>query len=302
MAEAQQAGAAVWYVRRGRQVRGPFTAAQIGKNVLLGRVRPDDEASIDRSSWRPVGEEPRLLPPEVREDAPPEALEAARRREDERTGRDRRRPDGPLPPPEERRAESDRREPQPEQVVRRQQRKARFLEQLRQRPERTRQAWAGIGVAVAGILVLSLIVGAPEPESVPDCTAPPAPQVNWSNCRMEALSAPRAELQGAEIRNARLREADLRAARLAGADLSYTELARADLSYADLAGAQLKGAILQGADLTYASLVGADLSYADLRGARLGGAELTDAVFADAIWVDGRVCPPGAVGGCPPAP
>ena len=303
MAEGDPTPGSLWYVRRGSRERGPFTAAQISKYVLLGRVRTSDEISLDRAAWKPVQEEPAVLPPAMRGDAPPEALERLRIREDERRGIDRRRgPDAEPAPEGERRNESERRAPEPEQIIRHQQRKARFLQQLRQRRDTSRDAWIGLGVALVVIVGLALLLGAPEEESTPDCQAPPGPNVNWSNCRLESLEAPRAELPGALLRNARLRDANLQAAHLAGADLAYAELAKADLSYADLGGAVLKGAMLQGADLTYANLAGADLSYADLRDARIGGAELEGAVLGDAIWLDGRVCPRGAVGVCAPPP
>ena len=69
----------------------------------------------------------------------------------------------------------------------------------------------------------------------------------------------RADLQGANLRDADLQGANLRDADLRGADLQG----------ADLRGADLRGADLQGADLQRANLRGADLQGADLRGADL---------------------------------
>ena len=82
----------------------------------------------------------------------------------------------------------------------------------------------------------------------------------------------RADLSGAD-----LREADLREANLSGADLREADLRRADLSGADLRGADLSGADLSGADLS-----GADLSEADLREANLSGADLREADLSGA--------------------
>ena len=71
----------------------------------------------------------------------------------------------------------------------------------------------------------------------------------------------RANLCGADLRDANLCDADLR-----GADLY-----RAHLRGADLRGADLRDADLRGADLRDANLCDADLRGADLRGADLRG-------------------------------
>ena len=82
-----------------------------------------------------------------------------------------------------------------------------------------------------------------------------------------------ADLQGANLRDANLRGADLRGAILRGADLQ-----RADLRSSYLWGAILRGADLQGANLRRSYLRGADLRGANLRGADLRGAELRSCV------------------------
>ena len=84
----------------------------------------------------------------------------------------------------------------------------------------------------------------------------------------------RADLCGANLREAdlcgaNLREADLRGANLCGADLRGTNLYHADLCEADLRGAYLYDADLCGADLRGANLREADLCGADLRGTYL---------------------------------
>ena len=68
---------------------------------------------------------------------------------------------------------------------------------------------------------------------------------------------------------ANLRGADLRDADLSGANLRGADLRDADLSGADLSGANLRGADLSGADLRRANLRGADLRDADLRRANM---------------------------------
>ena len=167
-----------------------------------------------------------------------------------------------------------------------------------------RQALAAVLVLVGlvvGILVLVLQLDAPGGAGA-DCSAPPAPGVNWQDCRFTALVAPRADLRSVWLGNAKLPGASLQGAVLAEGDLRYADLKAADLSYADLRDARLMGADLRAADLTYSDLRGADLSFADLRDARMGGARLDGALLRGALWIDGRVCPDDARGGCgPPA-
>ncbi|HHH1595514.1 TPA: pentapeptide repeat-containing protein [Yersinia enterocolitica] len=73
--------------------------------------------------------------------------------------------------------------------------------------------------------------------------------------------------------------ADLRGADLRDADLCGADLRDADLRGADLCGANLRGADLRGADLRNADLCGADLRDADLRGADLRGAKYPDHTY-----------------------
>ncbi len=86
-----------------------------------------------------------------------------------------------------------------------------------------------------------------------------------------------ADLWGANLRGANLWEADLREANLREADLREANLREADLREADLREANLREADLWGADLREADLRGADLRGADLRGADLRGADLWEA-------------------------
>ncbi|ECD8555679.1 pentapeptide repeat-containing protein [Salmonella enterica subsp. enterica serovar Cotham] len=95
-------------------------------------------------------------------------------------------------------------------------------------------------------------------------------------------SGSRADLRGADLRNANLygadlRGADLRNANLYGADLRGADLRNANLYGADLRNANLRGANLRGANLRNANLYGADLRGADLRNANLYGADLRNA-------------------------
>ena len=82
----------------------------------------------------------------------------------------------------------------------------------------------------------------------------------------------------ANLRGANLRDADLWDADLRGANLRDADLWGANLRDANLRGANLWGANLRGADLWDANLRGANLRGANLRGANLRGADLRGAV------------------------
>ncbi|ECX6355947.1 pentapeptide repeat-containing protein [Salmonella enterica subsp. enterica serovar Muenchen] len=94
-----------------------------------------------------------------------------------------------------------------------------------------------------------------------------------------------ANLYGANLLDANLRGADLYGANLRGADLYGANLYGANLRDANLRGANLRGADLYGADLYGANLRGADLYGANLRGADLYGADLYGANLPDLTFV-----------------
>lgn len=87
----------------------------------------------------------------------------------------------------------------------------------------------------------------------------------------------RANLRGADLRDAYLQGTHLRGAYLQNANLQGAHLRDAHLQCADLRGAHLQGANLQCADLR-----GAYLQCADLRGANLRDAYLRDANLRNA--------------------
>jgi hypothetical protein len=115
----------------------------------------------------------------------------------------------------------------------------------------------------------------------------------------------RADLRGANLREADLREAnlrwanlseadlseaDLREANLRWADLSGADLSEANLRWADMSGANLSEAYLSGADLREANLRWANLSEADLSGADLRGADLREANLCGANLSRANLC------------
>jgi hypothetical protein len=292
----------LWYIRRDGKVRGPFPCGGVRRSVLLGRVRLDDEASIDRKNWQLVSRVPDVVPPEVRkalESGDRETLDLLRMRADERTGRERRTAKDDVEFRERRQGE--RRREEDELVTRHREAKSELLEI----EERRKKPY--VGMLVVSLLVMAaigggLFIGAPQAVSEPDCFAPPAPGVNWRNCRLDETVAENSDLEGAHINNAVLRQARLSGSSFKGADLKYTDFSGADLSYGEFKNASMKGVNLQNADLTNADLSGADLSFANLSGARLGGAKLGWARLDSAIWIDGKTCGVGSLGGCKKVP
>ncbi len=288
--------AKLWYVRRGRTVKGPFPEPLVRRFIGIGRINDDDELSLDSDGWERVAELRKGLLAES-EDAPAPEL-SENWRQDERGPADRRQQDGEAPDGIERRSLEERRDFEPEPIVRHRQRRARMATEF-QPPRRNRKLQYTLLAGMMAVILVSGIVLTPESsDNPPDCAAAPRPGVNWSNCRFEALKLPQADLAGAVLRNARMRSAELPGARLDSTDLAYAELAYANLSGANLRQARLTGVNLQHATLIDTDFRGADLSYADLSGANMTGSDLADAKLDQAIWMDGLPCGPGSLGGC----
>ena len=89
------AEAAVWYVQKGARVQGPFSAAQVARFLLLGRVRRSDRVSRDGELWEPVTQVPELVPEELLDLESPDGwrryLDARAAGDDRGDGRDRER-------------------------------------------------------------------------------------------------------------------------------------------------------------------------------------------------------------------
>jgi hypothetical protein len=290
----------LWYSRKAGDVKGPFPAGTIRRFVLLGRLTVDDQVSSDQTEWHHIRDLPELIPEEMRKletEEDRQRLLAARLREDERL-RDRR--GGPNTSQAGRRRGKDRRKPEDPLIVAHREHR----EQLqREYTRKENNLWPGLWVS--GILLALLAIGIyvytalpTQRASTPECAAPPAPGVDWSNCQLEGVRAAGAKLTGARIDNANLSGANFRGADLDKSDLAYSNLSASDLSYCNLRDSNLVGVGLRHADLSHARLNNANLSYADLQGANLGGADLEGAKLDKAIWVDGSVCAPGSVGRC----
>ncbi|MFA7386295.1 MAG: pentapeptide repeat-containing protein [Thiohalobacteraceae bacterium] len=290
----------LWYTRRHGRVRGPFPQQQITHYILLGRIRADDELSTDQENWASAQSLPHLIPEEMKNVASEEdrhRLYLARLRADERRGGDRR--CERMENDEACRRAGDRRREEDSAVVRRREARRVLLEEARsQQRQPCGEMCRRLLIAVVAVGLLFVLFTPETPVSHIDCDAAPAPQVDWSNCRLPGLVAEHADLRGAQARNMDLTGARLLGAALNGADLAYSQLNLADLRRVDFTAARLTGAGLRAADLRGARLTGADLSYADLRDARVDGAELTGARLDNSLWFDGRTCQAGSVGAC----
>ena len=76
-----------WYVRNGTRTRGPFPAEQVAREILLGRIRKQDEISLDGEHWQHPSTLPQLVPEVMKhtdEEQGRQHLLLARLREDER--------------------------------------------------------------------------------------------------------------------------------------------------------------------------------------------------------------------------
>lgn len=278
----------LWYVRRVGGVSGPFPSRVVANHVLLGRLDPSDEVSMDQLEWQPLMTVHTLLPVELlelqathdpeRKRWLEERLKAAHRWADERTHQDRRLQENAAGP----RGEERRKISVSSDVLA----LPHLHPALERWPSRRRYLGAMIVVsALVSLVTLGLVFYQPVnpfkvgvvPEQ-PQCQHNAAPRVNWSGCDKQEI---------------RLRGTDL-----SGSNLTYANFTRADLSGSRFRKALLSGANFSQANLNDVDLDGADLSYSDLRGATLVSASLKDAVLDRTIWQDGRECAVGSRGRC----
>lgn len=291
----------LWYVRRAGQELGPYPVAAVRRYLLLGRIREDDELSLDRQRWSLARKTPEFLAALRKAASPvPEDRLLAQRRADERSGEDRRNRPTPTPPEIlERRSGEERRSPEAPELVRGREVRRRLLSVGRLR--KGEAVWLGAlgGLVLTVIMVLGVLMGPSGQEDMARiCEAAAGPGVDWSNCWHEGIDVSGADLRGSRLQGTHLGKARFQRAQLAASNLAYADLGGADLSHVELRQSSLLGANLRQANLSHANLQGADLSYSDLTGARLQGAKLAGAKLDRAIWVDGTECAQGSLGRC----
>ncbi len=76
-----------WYIQKGSRVQGPYSTHEVGRYLLLGRVRNTDRVSRDGELWEPVTQVPELIPEELLDldtDIGWQRFVSARSREDQR--------------------------------------------------------------------------------------------------------------------------------------------------------------------------------------------------------------------------
>ncbi len=291
----------LWYIRRKEDVRGPFPTAAISQYLVLGRLHPADEISIDKRVWQRIADVPELTPdvmtrdqddPKNRSD-----LEATRLGADERTGEDRR--ERLKQSADDRRRAERRAEETAHMMEHRQDRASRKLKAREQSDQKQMYAMVAILLllcsGIGGVFYLY------EPSldiAEADCTAAPAPRVNWSNCNFKGDLFDEVDISNGIVNNAELTNSSFYRATLVEVDFSYTDLSLANLRLSNMSGANLLGATLRNTDLRGVNFVGADLSYADLRGAQINNALMGGAKLDKAIWPDGRECGIGSIGQC----
>ncbi len=289
------------YTRKEGQVKGPFPAGLVRRYLLLGRLRAEDEVSVDGSEWFPIRTRPQLIPEELLHLDTPEGRERlarARRREDERMDPDRRANQSPEEAKKYHRRGSDRRGEESEEATYHRGVKRQLMHTLRQRRTNYRTPTLITALLVIAIAVGYLVASPHQSVRDRDCGAAPTAGVNWDDCQLGEMDLRHADLSNASARGTHLPYSQLTFARLTSADFSYAVLTASDLTNADLSNAKLIGANLRGVNLSAANLERTDLSYADLSDATLPDKALDTTRFSKAIWPDGTLCDQDSVGSC----
>lgn len=285
----------LWYVRKDGQASGPSPAEQISREILLGRIRQNDELSTDGENWRPLRTLPQLVPEVMQRTDTEEArqrLLLARLRVDDR--RYERRGSGYAPVGSDRR-HGDRRNVESFDVTVASERNNRLAAEAQGAQDERNRLLPAAAIMIALFLIAMYFFWfrPTMPGAERNCQATPAPAVNWSGCSMPGRTLGGVDLSQANLSGTTLTGADLRAAHLRASNLRDASLEEADLSGADLRAANFMGALLRGANLALSDLREADFRQANLQDANLNGAKL-----GRAIWTDGRVCAAGSVGEC----
>jgi Pentapeptide repeats (8 copies) len=278
-----------WYVKRGTMITGPFTAAVMVRNIVLGRVKPDDLVSRDGGHWGAAAQTWKF------ESVAANAKAFAHA--DERQGERRRGDAAEVASPRPRTRGADRRRAEPLDLVRRREISNRVWQGLRRSKPDGGVVWVALTVVILAVVGLSLLT-TPAAIEAGDCASGPHPGVNWDSCTRLSSDLRRADLSGAIARSAQLAASDLAGANLSGADFAYADLRQANLELADLTSSRLVGTDLREANFAHADLRSANLQFADLRGARLDGADLSGALLGNTIWPTGEHCRRGSVGVC----
>lgn len=286
----------IWFVRRNGRVQGPFMSAQITRNILLGRLRAEDELSVDEQNWQQVSRHRDLYPDVMQETTvDTETLDNAKIQVDERVSEQRQHKNDMA---QERRRTRERRADESDAMLVHRQHRAESNNAYKNSVKHPKMPFLSILLVVIVVVAFGYLLTPKTEKLQSDCTLPPAEGVDWHNCTFIKLNAENQVLASAILTDAILNESNLLGANLSGADMAYAEITESDLSYTNLEGVRLIGANLNHSDLRYANLKDADLSYADLSNTLLAGANMTNTKFDNAIWTDGTLCKKGSIGSC----
>lgn len=301
----------IWYIKRGEDVEGPYPGGLISRYILVGRIKPDDQLSVDGRSWEPVSSFPELKPQVLEMDPDdPEArqrLMAAIRWEDERSGQERREGEPPSEELAAQRRGAERRNGDPiDDKTAREARLQRSEQQAQERrafeeQSQRRYRWQSVTLvvlAIVGSIAGLMYIRPPDFGEPIDCSGPPRAGVNWSLCQMEGRPLQGADLTGAQLRSVNFIGADLAGASLQNASATYAVMSSADLRNVNFRKADLMGVSFRNARIAKASFDNANLAYADFAGADLTGASFEGAILDKAIWFDRRICAEGSIGVC----
>ncbi len=277
-------------------MKGPFLPEQITRNILLGRIHPDDHLSPDEVNWQDVSQHRELYPDVMQNNfINKDELEIATIQADERVSDQRREKEQMA---QERRRTRDRRGSESDTMITHRENRKELIDIYKSRLNHPKVPTLSIIFSVIVIIVFGFVLN-PEKENITvNCANPAKIGVNWSNCSFIHLNLENQNMKSSVLKDAILNEAKLFGVNLSDSELAYIELRASDLSYANLEGSRLTGANLEKADLRYANLKDADFSYADLTGAKLAGANTNNTRFDNTIWMDGHVCSKGSIGSC----
>ncbi|MCU7833733.1 MAG: pentapeptide repeat-containing protein [gamma proteobacterium symbiont of Taylorina sp.] len=268
----------LWYVKEKGRVKGPFTSGLISKNILLGRIHPDDELSQDKKNWRKASSVHSVMPDVIKNRHEPnykERLRAARRWADER---------GEI-------------------------REVRTNGEEKIFSPRKKMTHLGIKTSgVLGIFAFIIIVSAmlyamfhftpDDPVTQIDCASAGENGSIFDSCHLQRRNFSKRSLKEASFKNTLLQNSHFKQSSLQNSQFDYANLSNADLSHANFTQASLKAVDLSNTILTATIFTKADMSYANLTGAKGSKVKFSGANLSNAIWFDGRICAKGSVGQC----
>ncbi len=268
----------LWYLKVKGRVKGPYATGLISKNILLGRIHPNDMLSHDKNAWRKASSIREVMPDVIKHRNDPnykERLRAARRWADERG--------------EVREVDASGNEK---------------IYKTRKKVTHLQIKTTGIlGILsliliVSGLIVALFLFTPDDPLAQINCAANGQDGVVFDGCHLQRKDFSAKSLKNSHFKNTLLTNSRFKKAQLQFSQMDYANLSHADLSSANLTGASLRAVDLRGANLNSTIFTKADLSYADLTGARASGVKLTGAILANTIWFDGSVCAKASIGRC----